>query len=70
MTDDVPMTPEECAEPDVDALPMDQPVGQMEFPHDSHTLMADYMAFMKDTGRMMGIIRSSLPVRVQGRIDA
>ena len=61
MTGDTSMTPEEWAEPDVDALPMDQPVGKLDFPHDSYTLMADYMAFMKDPDRRMGYYPITIP---------
>lgn len=52
MTTDTPMTPEECAEPDVASLPMDQYVGDLNFPKDAFVPMADYMEFMRDPNRV------------------
>ena len=48
MTTDTPMTPEECAEPDVSSLPTDQHVGDLDFPKDAYAPMADYIEFMRD----------------------
>ena len=52
MTTDTPATPEECAEPDVSSLPMDQPVGDLNFPKDAFSPMSDFMEFMKDPGSL------------------
>ena len=61
MTADTPMTPEEAKEPDIHSLPQDLPVGNLEFPMDSFTLMSDYMAFMKNPDRMMGYTPIIIP---------
>ena len=61
MTENTPMEPAEYAEPDIDALSHDTPVGNLEFPHDSFTLMADYMAFMRDPNGVMGYYPISIP---------
>ena len=52
MTTDTPMTAEECAEPDVSSLPLDQYVGDLNFPKDAFVPMADYMEFMRDPNRI------------------
>lgn len=60
MTADTPMTPEETSAPNVQLLPRDLPVGNLDFPKDSFTLMADYMAFMRDPNGVMGYY----PIRI------
>ena len=45
LTPDTQITPEECAEPDIDALPEDLPLGNFDFAKDSFTLRQDYMEF-------------------------
>ena len=61
MTVDTPMAAAEYAEPDISALPLDPPVGNLDFPRDSFTLMADYMAFLKDPNQVMGYYPISIP---------
>ncbi len=48
MTADTPMNAEEYKEPDINSLPSDPPTGEPELSMDSFTLVADYMAFMKN----------------------
>ena len=48
MTVDDPITAEECALPDPDSLPEDDPLGKFEFANDAFVPMADYMEFRKD----------------------
>ena len=54
MTADTPVSAEECREPDVASLPSDSPTGVPGFSNDSFTLMADYMAYMKNPDRKAG----------------
>lgn len=56
-----PFTPEETAVPDVQSLPHDLPAGNMNFPRDSFTLIADYMAFMKNPNRVDGYYPIMIP---------
>lgn len=61
MTTDTPMTPEECAEPDVPSLPTDQPVGNLVFPKDAFAPMLDYMEYMRDPNRVNGYYPIIIP---------
>lgn len=61
MTADTPVTPDESKEPDIHSLPLDLPVGNLDFTPDSFTLRSDYMEFMKNPDRIMGYYPISIP---------
>ena len=63
MTADTPITPEECAAPDIPSLPTDQPVGNLVFPKEAFAPMADYMEFMRDPNGISSYYPIIIPKR-------
>ena len=48
MTVDTPLDPAECAQPDIDALPTDEYMGDMSVPPDTFVPIAEMVAFMRN----------------------
>ncbi len=61
LTADTPLTAEEQAEPDIDSLPVGEPVGNLNFARDSYTPKIDYIEHMRDKNRMNGYYPIRIP---------
>ena len=58
---DTPIPPEECAEPDVESLSMDPPIGKFHFPMDAFSPRADYAAFYRNPGSVLCFYPITIP---------
>ena len=61
MTADTPITPEETAEPDIAALPVGEPLGNLQFRTDSFMPRNDYMERAMDPNGMDGYYPLRIP---------
>ncbi|MCR4746797.1 MAG: hypothetical protein K5894_16395 [Lachnospiraceae bacterium] len=61
LTPDKPITAEETAEPDVDSLPMDEPIGNFNFAMDAFTPVSDYIEHMKNPNAIIGYYPIVIP---------
>ncbi|MCR4655704.1 MAG: hypothetical protein K5770_05675 [Lachnospiraceae bacterium] len=61
MTSNLPITDEECAEPNPDSLPETEPVGNFDFPGDAFVPRADYMELMKNPQGGIGYFPIIIP---------
>ena len=61
MTTDTPITAEEQAQPDVDSLPVEEPLGNFNFTKDSFTTMNDYIERMRDPNGINGYYPVKIP---------
>lgn len=61
LTTDTPITPQEVAEPDVEHMPVGDPVGNFDFPKDSFVPQNDYIESMRDPNGIDGYYPIKIP---------